>query len=122
MALDQPRSGARDGHAPLLMGGGKDRPIRDPSSRYRSLATHRLLLRLRDRFFPELRGQPQSAEWIGTMAFTTDQLPALGDFVPDSSIVEALERGLHIPGAAIEDPEPAELAAELQSGLGDDDV
>ena len=76
--FNQPRSGARDGHAPLLMGGGKDRPIRDPSSRYRSLATHRLLLRLRDRFFPELRGQPPSAEWIGPMAFTPDQLPALG--------------------------------------------
>ena len=49
-----------------------------------------------------------------------DQLPALGDFVPDASIVEALERGLHIPGAAHDDPEPAELAAELQSGIGDD--
>jgi segregation and condensation protein B len=49
-----------------------------------------------------------------------DQLPALGDFVPDASIVEALERGLHIPGAAQDDPEPAELAAELQSGIGDD--
>ena len=28
-----------------------------------------------------------------------DELPALADFVPDASIVEALERGLHIPRA-----------------------
>ena len=42
-----------------------------------------------------------------------DELPALGDFVPDASIVEALERGLRFPGAATEDPEPAERAAEL---------
>jgi segregation and condensation protein B len=44
------------------------------------------------------------------------QLPALGDFVPDASVVEALERGLQLP-AAVEDPQPAELAAELQSGI-----
>jgi segregation and condensation protein B len=45
-----------------------------------------------------------------------DQLPALGDFVPDASVVEALERGLQLP-TAVEDPQPAELAAELQSGI-----
>jgi segregation and condensation protein B len=44
-----------------------------------------------------------------------DQLPALGDFVPNASVVEALERGLRLPG---EEPnESATLAAELQSGL-----
>jgi len=28
-----------------------------------------------------------------------DQLPALADFVPEAGVVEALERGLHMPGA-----------------------
>src|SRR5204863_1018393 len=27
-----------------------------------------------------------------------DQLPSLGDFVPDAHVVEALERGLRLPG------------------------
>jgi CRP-like cAMP-binding protein len=40
------------------------------------------LLALRDRFYPELRGQPPSAEWIGPMAFTPDQLPAIGVLRP----------------------------------------
>ena len=65
-----------------------------------------------------------------------DQLPALGDFVPDASMVEALEHGLRLrddvtadtdtdanadadaTGAeAAVDPGPVEIAAELQSGL-----
>ena len=56
---------------------------------------------------------------------TLDQLPALGDFVPDASVVEALERGLRLPGEpvppAIDDDESPEdeVAAELQSGLGE---
>jgi segregation and condensation protein B len=50
-----------------------------------------------------------------------DQLPALGDFVPEASVVEALERGLQFPGTtAAEDPESKDLAAELQAGIGDD--
>jgi segregation and condensation protein B len=49
-----------------------------------------------------------------------DQLPALGDFVPDASVVEALERGLRLPGEPTADEsEASELAAELQSGLDD---
>ena len=54
-----------------------------------------------------------------------DQLPALGDFVPDASVVEALERGLRLPGESVppaidEDESPEdEVAAELQSGLGE---
>ena len=76
--FNQPRSGARDGHAPVLMGGGDDRPMQTPSSRRRSWKTHQTLLALRDRFYPELRGQPPSTEWIGPMAFTPDQLPAIG--------------------------------------------
>ncbi len=68
-----------------------------------------------------------------------DQLPALGDFVPDASVVEALEHGLrfrdNIPmeveadaeaDAEVDaravtetaaDPDPAEITTELQSGL-----
>lgn len=76
--FNQPRSGAGAGRAPLLIGGGADRPMRDPRSRCRSLRTHQQLLGLRDRYFPELRGRPPSAEWIGPMAFTPDQLPVLG--------------------------------------------
>ena len=80
--FNQPREGARKGRAPVLMGGGPDRPMRTPSSRRRSPAVHAALLALRDRFYPELRGQPPSAEWIGPMAFTPDQLPAIGMLRP----------------------------------------
>ena len=80
--FNQPRSGARRGRAPLLMGGGRDRPMRDPSSRRISPVVHRRLLELRDRFYPELRGKALSAEWVGPMAFTPDQLPAIGALRP----------------------------------------
>jgi segregation and condensation protein B len=54
-----------------------------------------------------------------------DQLPSLGDFIPDSSIVEALERGLRFPDEPASESEAAEaesaaLAADLRSGIGDD--
>ncbi|HZO18560.1 MAG TPA: FAD-binding oxidoreductase, partial [Gemmatimonadaceae bacterium] len=80
--FNQPRDGARDGMAPVLMGGGADRPVRSPSSRRRSPRVHAKLLALRSRFFPELEGRPPSAEWIGAMAFTPDQLPAIGFLRP----------------------------------------
>ena len=80
--FNQPHSGARSSHAPVLMGGGDDRPMQTPSSRRRSWKTHQALLALRDRFYPELRGQPPSSEWIGPMAFTPDQLPAIGILRP----------------------------------------
>ncbi len=76
--FNQPRSGVRGDRAPLLLGGGADRPMANPRSRRRSGVVHRLLLELRDGYFPELRGRPPSTEWIGPMAFTPDQLPAIG--------------------------------------------
>jgi glycine/D-amino acid oxidase-like deaminating enzyme len=76
--FNQPRGGLRDGRAPLVFGGGDDRPLEDPRSRERVPAVHRLLVELRDRYFPELQGRPPSAEWIGPMGFTPDQLPAIG--------------------------------------------
>jgi CRP-like cAMP-binding protein len=80
--FNQPRDGAHGGRAPLIMGGGPDRPMNNPASRRRSPQVHDLLLGLRDRFFPELRGQPPSTEWVGPMAFTPDQLPAIGFLRP----------------------------------------
>ena len=80
--FNQPRAGARAGRAPVLMGGGPDRPMRRPDSRRRSPAVHQELLALRDRFYPELRGQPPTAEWVGPMAFTPDELPAIGVLRP----------------------------------------
>jgi glycine/D-amino acid oxidase-like deaminating enzyme/CRP-like cAMP-binding protein len=80
--FNQPRTGARNGYAPLLMGGGADRPMTSPSSRRRSARVHNELLDIRDRFYPELRGRPPSAEWVGPMAFTPDQLPAIGFLRP----------------------------------------
>jgi CRP-like cAMP-binding protein len=56
--------------------------MRNPSSRRRSPQVHARLLRLRDAFYPELTGQPPSAEWIGPMGFTPDQLPAIGFLRP----------------------------------------
>jgi glycine/D-amino acid oxidase-like deaminating enzyme len=80
--FSQPRAGARQDFAPLLMGGGADRPMTTPSSRRRSARVHHELLALRDRYYPELRGHPPSAEWIGPMALTSDQLPAIGFLRP----------------------------------------
>jgi glycine/D-amino acid oxidase-like deaminating enzyme len=80
--FNQPRDAARDGLAPVLMGGGVDRPMRSPASRRRSPRVHAQLLALRQRFHPELDGRPPSAEWIGAMAFTPDQLPAIGFLRP----------------------------------------
>lgn len=88
--FNQPRAGARHGRAPLLMGGGgDDRPMKSPGSRRRSQAVHDRLLALRDRFFPELHGQPPSTEWVGPMAFTPDQLPAIGMLRPGVIIAVA---------------------------------
>ena len=86
--FNQPRDGAHDARAPLIMGGGPDRPMTNPSSRRRSPQVHAQLLKLRDTFFPELRGRPPSAEWVGPMAFTPDQLPAIG-FLRDCVIIAA---------------------------------
>jgi glycine/D-amino acid oxidase-like deaminating enzyme len=80
--FNQPRARARDGMAQLLLGGGKDRPMRNPSSRRRSPKTHARLLELRDRYFPELRKRPFSTEWVGPIALTPDQLPAMGFLKP----------------------------------------
>jgi glycine/D-amino acid oxidase-like deaminating enzyme len=80
--FNQPRQGARDGRAPLLMGGADDRPMKNPSSRRRSPAVHAQLMKLRDNFYPELAGRPPSAEWVGPMAFTPDGLPCIGFLRP----------------------------------------
>jgi glycine/D-amino acid oxidase-like deaminating enzyme/CRP-like cAMP-binding protein len=80
--FNQPREGAAGGRAPLLMGGGDDRPMNNASSRRRSPTVHARLLSLRDGFYPELVGQPPSAEWVGPMAFTPDGLPCIGFLRP----------------------------------------
>ena len=90
--FNQPRDAAGDGLAPVLMGGGPDRPMRSPSSRRRSARVHEQLLALRARFYPELDGRPPSAEWIGAMAFTPDQLPAIG-FLRPGVVVAAAYNG-----------------------------
>jgi glycine/D-amino acid oxidase-like deaminating enzyme len=86
---NQPRNSAREGIAPLLMGGGADRRMRSASSRRRSPRVHAKLLELRRKFYPELERIPPSAEWIGAMAFTPDQLPALGYLRPGVVIATA---------------------------------
>jgi glycine/D-amino acid oxidase-like deaminating enzyme len=80
--FNQPREGARNGRAPLIMGGADDRPMKNPSSRRRSPAAHAHLMKLRDSFYPELAGRPPSAEWVGPMAFTPDGLPCIGFLRP----------------------------------------
>src|SRR5262245_41380513 len=64
------------------MGGGDDRRMKNPSSRRRSPAVHARLLSIRDRFYPELVGQPPTTEWVGPMAFTPDGLPCIGFLRP----------------------------------------
>jgi glycine/D-amino acid oxidase-like deaminating enzyme len=80
--FNQPRGEARDGFAPLLLGGGADRPMKNPESRRRSPAIHYRLLHLRDTFYPELQGRSPTSEWVGPMGFTPDQLPAIGFLRP----------------------------------------
>jgi glycine/D-amino acid oxidase-like deaminating enzyme len=80
--FNQPREGVHDGCGPLVLGGGDDRPMRNPSSRRRSPGVHAHLLELRNSFYPELAGRPPSAEWIGPMAFTPDGLPCIGFLRP----------------------------------------
>jgi segregation and condensation protein B len=54
---------------------------------------------------------------------TIDQLPALGEFVPEAHVVEALERGLRVPGAtrrdAVAAAEDDSIAADLEAGPHD---
>ena len=85
--FNQPREGAADGRAPLLMGGGDDRPMKNPSSRRRSPVVHSKLMEIRDAFYPELVGLPPSGEWIGPMAFTPDGLPCIGYLRPGLVVV-----------------------------------
>jgi len=80
--FNQPRADARHGLAPLLMGGGADRPTDQPSSRRRNPKIHARLLRLRDSYFPELKNRPYSTEWVGVCGFTPDQLPVVGHLRP----------------------------------------
>lgn len=80
--FNQPRNSVSDSFGALLMGGGDDRRMKSPSSRRRSPQVHDKLLKLRARFYPELDGRPPSAEWVGAMAFTPDQLPAIGFLRP----------------------------------------
>jgi segregation and condensation protein B len=51
-----------------------------------------------------------------------DELPALADFVPDASIVEALERGLRVPTAAEAEAELADDQAQTSETTGEADV
>jgi glycine/D-amino acid oxidase-like deaminating enzyme len=69
----------------LVMGGGPDREapngeaLVDPPV---DKKVHDLLLQLRSEFYPEARDAPVYKEWSGTMAFTKDQLPAIGLLQP----------------------------------------
>lgn len=90
--INQPRDSAANGKAVLLLGGGADRPMLNPFSRRRSPLIHRYLVQLRDHFYPELRGWPPSAEWVGAMGFTPDELPAIG-FLRDGIVIAAAFNG-----------------------------
>ncbi len=84
--FNQPRQGAyvdREGaRAPLLMGGGLDRPLKDPDVLRVSRTIHDHVLQRRDAMYPELKDQPPSREWTGPMAFTPDRAPAVGFLRP----------------------------------------
>src|SRR5581483_2642043 len=76
--FNQPRDGAKNGLAPLLIGGGDDRDMNNPESRRRSSQIHDTLLDLRQKFYPELKKRPFSTEWVGPIALTPDRLPVIG--------------------------------------------
>jgi hypothetical protein len=53
-------------------------PLSEEESAYKRLETRRLGPMNGPKSPPELTGQPPSAEWVGPMGFTPDQLPAIG--------------------------------------------
>ena len=77
--FNQPRGGLRDGRAPLVFGGGDDRPLGEPAlaPALRALCTG-CCSSCATRSSPSCAGRPPSAEWIGPMGFTPDQLPLIG--------------------------------------------
>jgi hypothetical protein len=115
--FNQPRAGAHNGRAPLLFGGGNDRPMKNPALRRRSLGIHNLLLRLRDRYYPELCGQPPTSEWVGPMAFTPDALPAVG-FVRPGVILAAGYNGYGGSYTTAAGQASAEMALTDESPIG----
>jgi glycine/D-amino acid oxidase-like deaminating enzyme len=70
--------GAGQRRGMLHVGGGLDRPGRDPSRLRRSAAILAEVKADTDERFPETRGQPPSRLWTGPMAFTPDRVPAIG--------------------------------------------
>lgn len=68
----------------LVMGGGIDRECRSSDLLNPPIdkQVHELLLQLRSQFYPEAAHLPIHQEWSGTMAFTKDQLPAIGMLQP----------------------------------------
>ncbi|HAU1477756.1 FAD-dependent oxidoreductase [Legionella pneumophila] len=85
--LNQPRVRSKNGLVPLLIGAGDDRPMKNPYYRKRSKKVHDLIVQQRDKYFPNLKGKPFSTEWVGALAFTPDQLPAIGYLSPGIIIV-----------------------------------
>ncbi len=63
---------------PLLLGGGADRPMKDPDRPRRSHWVLKKVLRQRDAYVPEAAGIPPSSAWSGPMGFTDDRLPLIG--------------------------------------------
>src|SRR5262249_13877560 len=123
--FNQPREGAGEG-ACWIWGGGDDRPMHNPASRRRSPEVHARLLALRDKFYPELAGQPPSAEWVGPMAFTPDGLPCIGFLRPGLVIAAgyngyggsyATAAGQAAAEMAITDAVPDALPEEIFSPL-----
>jgi segregation and condensation protein B len=49
-----------------------------------------------------------------------DALPALGDFVPDASVVEALERGLRVNSDPTLDDGPSDASAPVDEPASSD--
>jgi glycine/D-amino acid oxidase-like deaminating enzyme len=60
------------------VGGGLDRPGKNPHQLRRSKAVLDLVKDKTDKRFPDTKGQPPSRVWTGPMAFTPDRFPVLG--------------------------------------------
>lgn len=62
----------------INVGGGLDRPGKDPDHLRRSSQVLDLVKEQTDERFPATVGQPPSRVWTGPMAFTPDRLPCMG--------------------------------------------
>jgi glycine/D-amino acid oxidase-like deaminating enzyme len=112
------------------LGGGLDRPGKNPHHLRRSKAVMDLVKDKTDARFPDTKGQPPTRVWTGPMAFTPDRFPVIGflqrNELDSNRIIiaqacngyggtQAIEAGLVAAKMAISGETPPEASPEMIS-------